>query len=242
MSVLLTVSEGGIRRLTLNREAKRNALNHELCSALVEGLEAPGEERVVLLDAAGGVFSAGMDLEEAASDEVEALTDIHAQLFTVRDRLTRPLVVAVEGAAYGGALGLVASGHYVVAAETASFALREIRLGLWPFAIYPVLCEAMGERVVTGLSVTGRTFGAEEALRWGLVHEVVAPSQVGGRAWEVASGIAELDGQAMRRGLGFTQHLGGRPRREQMAAALRVRSEAFRGDAFRVAMERRKKD
>jgi methylglutaconyl-CoA hydratase len=242
MSVLLTVSKGGVRRLTLNREAKRNALNHELCAALVEGLEAPGDERVLLLEAVGAVFSAGMDLEEAASDEVEALTDIHAQLFTVRERLTRPLVVAVEGAAYGGALGLVASGHYVVAAETASFALREIRLGLWPFAIYRVLCEAMGERVATGLSVTGRAFGAEEALRWGLVHEVVAPSQVRGRAWEVASGIAELDGEALERGLRFAQHSMGMPRQEQMAAALRVRSEAFRGREFRAAMERRKKD
>ncbi len=166
-----TVSDGRLLRLTLNRPQKRNALNLELCRALVEALEGADRDPkigAILLSANGPSFCAGMDLHEIDHVDDGALSLVHEQLFTIGARLSKPLVAAVHGAALAGGTGLVANCHIVVASEDATFGLTEIRLGLWPFLVFRAVAAAIGERRATELSLTGRIFGAGEAQEIGL--------------------------------------------------------------------------
>src|SRR5947209_10171662 len=151
MSPLLeTAREGRVFRLVLNRPEKRNALNIELCRALLDTLETAARDRsigAILLTASGKSFCAGMDLAEIAEGgESNVMNALHEQLFTIGARLEKPLVAAVEGAALGGGTGLVANCHIVVGSREATFGLTEIRLGLWPFLVFGAVSAALGER------------------------------------------------------------------------------------------------
>src|ERR1700720_4759563 len=148
-ATLQTVSDGRLLRLALNRPDKRNALNLELCRALVEALEAAnGDPGVgaILLTGNGKSFCAGMDLHEIADADTGAISQVHEQLFTIGARLAKPLIAAVNGAALAGGTGLAANCHIVIASPGATFGLTEIRLGLWPFLVFRALTAAVGER------------------------------------------------------------------------------------------------
>ncbi|MEO8131905.1 MAG: enoyl-CoA hydratase/isomerase family protein, partial [Bryobacteraceae bacterium] len=112
--------EGRVLRLTLNRPDKRNALSIELCHALACAFdEALKDAKVgaILIDANGPVFSAGMDLDEVLQPDAAPRTYIHEKVFTIGARSTKPIVAAVQGAALGGGLGLVANAHVAIAAQ-----------------------------------------------------------------------------------------------------------------------------
>jgi methylglutaconyl-CoA hydratase len=129
--VLQTRQEGRVLRLWLNRPAKRNALTAELCHDLVHTLDRASQDNTVgaiLLAGRGESFCAGMDLEELAESDVDAISSAQELLFTVNARLTKPLVGAVHGAAVAGGTGLVANCHLVVATENATFGLTDINL------------------------------------------------------------------------------------------------------------------
>src|SRR2546423_10312104 len=109
-SVLHSAQHGRLLRLTLNRPDKRNALDRELCRALIQALEqaeADPSIGAILLDANGKSFCAGMDLDQAASDNLTEIHALHERLFTIGARLRKPLVAAVQGAALGGGTGVV---------------------------------------------------------------------------------------------------------------------------------------
>src|SRR6185369_13624185 len=155
--VLQTRQEGRVLRLWLNRPAKRNALTAELCHDLVHTLDRASQDNTVgaiLLAGRGESFCAGMDLEELAESDVDAISSAQELLFTVNARLTKPLVGAVHGAAVAGGTGLVANCHLVVATENATFGLTDINLGLWPFVIFQAVSEAVGERRAVALALT----------------------------------------------------------------------------------------
>src|SRR5450432_412673 len=176
-----TVSDGRVLRLAVNRPEKRNALNLELCRALVEALEAADRDPgvgAILLTGNGKAFCAGMDLHEIAGVDTDvdtaAISQVHEQLFTIGSRLGKPLIAAVHGAALAGGTGLVANCHIAIAAEDATFGLTEIRLGLWPFLVYRAVAMGLGERRTVELALNGRIFGGREAVAIGLAHEVTA--------------------------------------------------------------------
>ncbi len=205
---VLMAREGRVLRVTLNREDKRNALSAEMCAALVAAVEGASEDRsvgAVLLDARGPVFCAGMDLDEAASPDAVRLTAIHERLFTLGLRVSVPIVVSVQGPALGGGVGLMANGHIVVAAQGSTFALTEIRLGMWPFVIFRALSLAIGERRAVALSLTGRVFSVPEAVQFGLVHESAPAIEVDDRATATAHHLAGLSPETIRRGLEFVR-------------------------------------
>src|SRR2546428_6595 len=115
-AILQAVPQGRLFRLRLNRPEKRNALNIELCRALVSALESADRDPpvgAILLSANGKSFCAGMDLDEAAAADPAEINEVHDRLFTVGARLGKPLVAAVQGAALGGGVGLVANCHVV---------------------------------------------------------------------------------------------------------------------------------
>src|SRR2546427_12260171 len=108
MSLLEAISEGCVRRLTLNRPEKRNALSAELCRTLAEAIENADHDSsvgAILLTANGTVFCAGMDLGEVKPELEDEINDAHQRLFTVGARITTPLIAAVQGPALGGGTG-----------------------------------------------------------------------------------------------------------------------------------------
>jgi methylglutaconyl-CoA hydratase len=173
----------GAVTVTMNRPGRKNAFDADLISALAEAFEdLQGAEgvRVVFLRGAGGTFSAGADLdwmrsavdasESANREDALALAKMLKALWDLP-----PLTVAlVEGAAFGGGVGLAAACDMAIATQAARFSFSEVKLGLTPATISPYVVAAIGPRRARALFATGRVFDADEALRFGLVDEVVA--------------------------------------------------------------------
>ena len=180
----------------------------------------------------GKSFCAGMDLHEVLTPVSGEINTVHERIFTAGLILTKPLIAAVHGSALAGGTGLVANCHVVVAADDAIFGLTEIRIGLWPFVIFRTVAAAVGERRATELALTGRTFGAAEARDYGLVHEIVEPAGLLGRAREVAAGIAKFSPTAIRAGLGFVRAAHGKGWEDAGALARQARNEVFRSADF----------
>jgi methylglutaconyl-CoA hydratase len=133
---------------------------------------------VVFLRGAGRAFSAGADLEWMRAQAEASEGDNRADALTLA-RMLKALhdvpaltVALVEGPAMGGGAGLVAACDMAAAAPDAQFAFSEVRLGLTPATISPYVVQAVGPRRARMLFATGRRFGADEALRWGLVDEI----------------------------------------------------------------------
>src|SRR5579875_344710 len=189
---LIVEQKRRVLHLVLNRTEKRNALNSEICTGIVRAVKAAQEDPHVgsiLISAEGQVFSAGMDLDEA--------------LFTIGINALKPIVIAVNGAALGGGLGLVAQGHIVIASEGAMFGLTEIRVGLWPFLIYRSVELALGARRTLELSLLGRAFPAQDALQWGLVHQICPPAETAHRANAVARELSKASPAAIAAGMRY---------------------------------------
>ena len=236
MSQTLLVSrEERVLRLTLNRPDKKNALNSELCRALLDALRAANEDvdvGCVLLDGRGDVFCAGMDLDEVLSPEGQACADIHGALFTAASWMEKPLVVCLNGPALGGGVGLVANAHIAVAPHGCTFGLTEIRIGMWPFVIWRAVTRSLGERRALSLALTGRIFGANEALQWGLIHEVAPAFEVDERASATAFHISELSSKTIRTGLRFAAESAAIADDAASTLALTTRAEVFRSADF----------
>jgi methylglutaconyl-CoA hydratase len=172
----------GVARLTLNRPEAHNALGgpmlEELPAATRE-LEADSEVRVVVLTGAGQSFCAGGDLrwmQEASrldrAGRIASSAKIAAMLRAL-DRLSKPLVGRINGQAYGGGVGLVAVCDVAIAARDARFGLTEVRLGLLPANVGPYMVKKLGEAKAREIFFNGKLFDAAQALRLGLVSEVV---------------------------------------------------------------------
>jgi enoyl-CoA hydratase/carnithine racemase len=187
----------------------------------------------VLLDAKGDVFCAGMDLDEAASPDAARHTAIHERLFTLGVRMRKPIVVAVQGPALGGGVGLICTSHVAVAAQGSSFGLTEIRLGMWPFVIYRSVALALGERRALQLSLMGNIFNVPEALQYGLIHESSPAFELDDRATAIAMHLADMSPQAIGRGLEFVHKSYGVDPVSAAPLALEMRTAAFASDDFR---------
>jgi methylglutaconyl-CoA hydratase len=178
---LLLQRDGAVARLRLNRPGLHNAFDAGLVAALSARLdELAGDDavRVVVLEGEGPSFSAGADLNwmrgMARASEAENRADALAlaRLMRTLDELPKPTIARVHGAAFGGGVGLVACCDIAIGAHDAKFGLTESRLGLLPAVISPYVVAAVGARQARRLFATAEVFGAEEARRIGLLHEV----------------------------------------------------------------------
>lgn len=225
--------QGRVRSLTLQRPEKHNALNAALCRELADAIEAADADAsvgAILLAAAGPSFCAGMDLAEVTGGPVEGLSELHERLFTIGARLTKPLVGAVNGAAFGGGVGLAANCHILVASNEAKFGLTEIRLGLWPFLIYRAVEAAMGARRTLELALTGRIFDAHEARALGLVHHIAQDPET--FALETARELSQLSPSAIRQGLRFVRETRGTNPIEAGRIGQAIREEVLSSQDF----------
>jgi len=182
-SVLLQIDSRGVARLTLNRPRIHNAFDDSLIarlSGLLTELEAHPGLRALVLTSEGKSFSAGADLNwmrrMAGYSESENRADALklAELMSRLNRMPVPTIARVQGPAFGGGVGLIACCDMAVAAERSLFSLSEVRLGIIPAVISPYVIAAIGERAARRFILTGERFGSAEALRLGLLHQVVA--------------------------------------------------------------------
>lgn len=229
--MLNVVREGRVLCLTLNRPEKRNALNTELCRALVAAFdEADSDSSIgaVLLAANGPAFCAGMDLGEEPDPR------IHERLFTTISRAVKPIVAVVQGAALAGGAGLAANAHIVVAGEDARFGLTEIRIAMWPVLVFRAVSLAIGERRAIELSLSGRIFDAAEAQRIGLVAEINSDPMPRGR--EIAEQLSKQSALAQAKGLAYAVRIRDLTWDEAGLEGLAVREELMRNPEFQRAI------
>jgi enoyl-CoA hydratase/carnithine racemase len=229
-------SEGRLRRLTLNRPERRNALDMALCRRLIDAVgEAASDPAVgaLLLDAGGKDFCAGMDLKEVLEASSSELLGLHQELFSIGSRLRKPMLAAVHGAVLAGGLGLALNAHVVVAASDAKFGLPETRIGLWPYVIFPVVAAATGLRKATELALTGRIVDAEEAGRIGIVDVIVQPQKLQEEARRIALEMALGSAEAIGNGLAFVEQILGVGPDAAAKAAVTFREKALNSADFR---------
>jgi len=196
-SVLLEATTEGVAVLLLNRPTRKNAFDARMILALTEAFDTlAGAEgvRILFIRGAGGGFCAGADLDwmrhAAGFTEAENRADALdlAKMLNALHRLPMLTVALVEGPAFGGGAGLVAACDMAVATADAQFAFSEVKLGLTPATISPYVVGAIGARNARRLFALGTRFGAEEALRIGLVDQVVASADALGAVQEVLAG------------------------------------------------------
>jgi methylglutaconyl-CoA hydratase len=177
---------GGVARLRLDSPGNRNALSAALLADLTREIEkAQGnpEIRVLVLGHTGPAFCSGADLREQTAGLSEGLpapgVGALAPLFQQILDCPKPVVCAVGGAARAGGLGLVAACDIAIAAESATFATGEVRLGVAPAVLSVVVLPKVGRSAAARLFLTGATIGASEAQAIGLVSQVVSDPELG---------------------------------------------------------------
>ena len=172
----------GVVTLTLDRPNAKNALSAALVAKLTETLETLAGDasvRAVLLTGSGGIFCAGADIGEmraagaATPEQNEADSRRFAGMLGTLERQPQPTVAVVNGAAYGGAVGLIAACDIALAARSARIALSEVRLGLVPAMISPYVIRAIGARQARRWFLTGEVMDTATAEHIGLVHQSV---------------------------------------------------------------------
>ncbi|MGM0521315.1 MAG: enoyl-CoA hydratase/isomerase family protein [Pseudomonadota bacterium] len=186
----LGIDANGVAWLTLNRPDVHNAFDDHLIAELnahldeLHTLANQGEVRAVVLGSEGKSFSAGADLNWMKRmvdyDLDDNLADSRklAKLMHGLDSLPCPSVCRVQGAAFGGAVGLAACCDVVVASEKAKFCLSEVKIGLSPAVISPYVQRALGERQMRRYALTAEVMDAPTALALGLAHQVVAAEEL----------------------------------------------------------------
>jgi len=180
--VLWALDERGVATVTLNRPEVNNAYDAGLINGLLAAMDELGNKpqlRVVVLKGNGRHFQAGADLKwinavrPLSSAENEAVSRSTFEAVQRLNLLPIPTVALVQGGCFGGGTGVISACDVVVAADNALFSITEVRWGLTAAIIIPQLCDSIGVRQVRRYALTGERFGAEDARRIGLVHEVV---------------------------------------------------------------------
>ena len=219
-AVTLNVDDRGVGWLRLNRPQIHNAFDEALIARLTDCLREVGgrpDVRAVALAAEGRSFSAGADLEwmrrlggASLEDNVADALKL-AEMLDVLNTLPKPTLAVVQGPAFGGGVGLVACCDIAIAAETARFAMTEVRLGLIPAVISPHVLAAIGARASRRYFITGEAFDAFEALRLGLVHRVVPGAELQAAADAMLATLAQNSLEAMADAKALIRDVDGRP-------------------------------
>jgi len=195
---LLSIDPRGVATVTLNRPEVANAYHEELLRALTAALEQLAGDpavRAVVIRGAGKHFQAGADLNWLNRLSRQGPEENYiASIVTVRfsktlNELPKPTVAVIHGACFGGGVGIACCVDVALATPDAIFAISEVRHGIAPTPISTYMVDAIGARQTRRYALTGERFGAEEAYRIGLVHEVVREDRMEARLAEVLDAI-----------------------------------------------------
>jgi len=210
---ILSRLEGNVLWLTLNRPERRNPLSSQMIAALEQALVAAGDDpgvRVVVIAAAGPVFSAGHDLREMGARSGESEEQRAARVREILSRCARmmmtivhsprAIIASVQGTASAAGCQLVSACDLAVASETAGFGTPGVNIGT--FCTTPLV--GIGRNVhrkhAMEMALTGELASAEEALRFGLVNRVVPAAQLEQETRALAAKIASKSALAIRNG------------------------------------------
>jgi enoyl-CoA hydratase/carnithine racemase len=199
----------GVRTLTIDREARRNALDRATLEELEAGFGAAADDpevRVIVLRGQGtAAFCAGADLEELLAhetiDDRRRHFDGVARVIAAMHRAPQPVIARVQGFALAGGLGLAVAADFTIAAESAVLGLPEIGIGLLPMVVSAPILRATGSRkTVLDLVLTGRRVPAEEGRALGLLTRVVPDERIDAEVAALGAQLASLSPAALRLG------------------------------------------
>jgi methylglutaconyl-CoA hydratase len=206
-STLFLEFSGEVARITLNRPDKRNAINPQMMCDLQTAFDTieKSHSRVVILTGAGKCFCAGMDLDmlssiakQSAAENQEDSRRI-AKLLRRIWSFPRPLIAAVNGAAYAGGCGIATLCDFTLAAPEAKFGYTEVKIGFLPAIVSVFLTRQIGEKRSRDLLLTGRIIDAAEARDYGLVTEVVPAESLMDRANALADELMAASPSSLTR-------------------------------------------
>lgn len=196
-SIQITNSNG-VATVTLNRPEKHNAFDDDVIAqmtAAFENVDNDDSVRVMILASTGKSFSAGADLgwmkRMASYSYEDNLRDARAlaNMLKTLNSLSKPSIAKVQGAAFGGAVGLVSCCDIAIASPKAQFCLSEVKIGLIPATIAPYVMAAIGSRAARRLFITAERFSAEQALALNLVSEICDEAHLDARLAELVETI-----------------------------------------------------
>ncbi len=206
--------------LTLNNPEQHNAFDDQLIAALESAYASLAEDtsvRAVVLAANGRSFSAGADLgymkKMAGFNQADNQKDAErlAAMLAALNNLPMPTIARVQGAAFGGAVGLVSCCDMAIGSQRASFCLSEVKLGLIPATISPYVLRAIGERAARRYFTTAERFDAATAARLGLLSEVVDESELDSAVEQLLAALLANGPSAVREAKALVLDYGGRP-------------------------------
>jgi len=198
--------DSGVATITLNRPDKRNAISFDLIDDLLRALKEveTSDATVLIVTGAGKAFSSGMDLENLKTligrTPQQNLQDSQTmvRLFRSLYEFPKVTIAAVNGAAIAGGTGLALLCDFTLAVPDAKFGYTEVRIGFVPAIVSTFLLRQVGEKHARDLLLTGRIIGVEEAMRMGLINEIVAPETLMARAQELAALLMENSPASLR--------------------------------------------
>ena len=198
--------DSGTATISLNRPEKRNAISFELIDDLLSTLKEVelSDALVLILTGEGKAFSSGMDLENLKAligrSPEQNLKDSETmvRLFRSLYEFSKVTIAAVNGPAIAGGTGLALLCDFTLAVPEAKFGYTEVRIGFVPAIVSTFLLRQVGEKQARDLLLTGRIIGAEEALRMGLINEIVAPENLIRRTRELAAQLMENSPSSLR--------------------------------------------
>ena len=237
----------GVLTLTLQRPEVHNAFDARMIGELTTALttaDASEAVRIVVVTGAGKCFSAGADMHWMRSLVDASEADNHAdalrlaRLMRTLNYLSKPTIASINGAAFGGGLGLIAACDITIAADSARFGLTEARLGLAPAVISPYVFRSIVEGNARRYFLTGERFGCRRALDIGLVQQAVAEEELDGAVEAVVRQLLLSGPEALRQCKQLVFGVAGHDRAKQktmdeytagLIARLRVSAEGQEG-------------
>ena len=203
--LIVETHQSGLASLTLNRPDVGNALDKDLIHQLVNALKAlaPEKVRLLVIKSSGRHFSTGADLNWMKESKDLSRKENHqdarplAELLYRLDNFPAPTLSMIQGAAYGGALGLIAASDIALAANTSRFSFSETKIGLIPAVISPYIIAAIGARQARRFFLTAEVFTSQQAWQMGLVHEHCPDNQLEDKAASLCKQILANSPQAL---------------------------------------------
>jgi cyclohexa-1,5-dienecarbonyl-CoA hydratase len=192
-------TDGPVARITLYRP-EHNLLNEQMLRELTSALETASEDRaikLIVLDAAGRVFCAGVDIGEYMGERAFSMLDSFQSACLAMIEASQPVLVVVDGAALGGGAELVAFGDLVLATPRARFAVPEITIGMFPPLASTMLPHIVGPKRALELILTGEAISAERARDLGLVNRLVPETQLQAALSELTGKITAQSGAVL---------------------------------------------
>lgn len=236
-SVLYTVDERGVATITLNRPEKHNAFDDVLIKELTSLFKTAAEDkniRALVLAANGKSFCAGADanwmrrMADYSFQENIADANLLANMLWQLNYMPKPTIAKVQGAAFGGAIGLIACCDIAIASKLSKFCLSEVKLGLIPATISPYVIEALGARVARRYFTTAEVFSARRARRLGLISEVVGEEEMDANVEDILSCILKNGPNAVAAAKQLVFDVADQPNEEELLERTSLRIATIR--------------